>query len=376
MPYIWESKNWPNFTWDSQAVEANNYSYALTAGRLAREAQSLSEPERRDAVIDLMVTEARKTSWIEGEDIDPEAIRSSILKQLGLIETDYRRDPHARGIARLMTATRSLFAEPLSKERLWEWHKLFMGATLEDAAGKWRKEPSWIVSGVHGKEKVHYQAPPAARVPEEMAKFIHWFNASPSLPGPVRAGVAHLYFESIHPFADGNGRMGRAIADIALSQELRYPAFISLSNAIDDQRKSYYAALQHASNQLSMDITGWLNWWTRCVRHAQENACEQIAFAVKKSVFWKTRGHGLNARQEKALKRMLRAGPAGFAGGMSTQKYARLTRCSKRTAARDLRELVNKGALETLPGGGRSTRYALQLPARPTPGQPISPNQQ
>ena len=368
MPYIWESEHWPNFTWDSQAVQGESYSYALMAGRVAREAESLSESERRDAVIDLMVTEARKTSWIEGEDIDPEAIRSSILKQLGLIETDYRTDPQARGVARLMTAARSLFAEPLAQERLWEWHKLLMAPTLGDAAGKWRTQRSWIVSGVYGDEKIHYEAPPAARVPEEMEKFIDWFNASQSLPGPVRAGVSHLYFECIHPFADGNGRMGRAIAEIALSQELRYPAIISLSNTIDEQRKGYYAMLQQASGQLGMDITGWLKWWTECVRRAQEDACEQIAFAVLKSRFWKMHGQSVNARQEKALARMLRAEPAGFAGGMSTQKYSRLTRCSKRTAARDLSDLLNKGALELLSGGGRSTRYALRLPGRPAPG--------
>ena len=362
MPYIWEHEDWPHFTWDAGAVQDNSYRYALAAGRLANEVQPLSGEERTNSMIDLMVDEARKTSRIEGETVDPEAVRSSILKQLGLAEEDRWQDPYARGIARLVVVSRQEFAEPLTVEDLCSWHRQFLGERMRNA-GRWRTEPIWIVSGVAGKEKVHFEGPPAERVAGEMETFVQWFNASVSLPGPVRSGVAHLYFESIHPFADGNGRMGRAVAEIALSQELGYPALLSLSAAIDRQRKEYYRMLNQASRQNSMDITAWLEWWTQCILNAQEQAREQIAFVVRKAAFWRSYGDRVNDRQEKVLARMLREGPEGFTGGMSARKYVALTGCSGPTATRDLSSLTKIGALERLPAGGRSTRYVLRLPA-------------
>ena len=361
MPYIWELKDWPHFTWDAGAVHANSYRYALNANRLANEVQPLSDQERADSMIELMVAEAQKTSRIEGETINPEAIRSSILKQLGLAEEDRWQDPDARGIARLVVLSRQEFAEPLTVERLCSWHRQFLGERIRNA-GRWRTEPIRIVSGVAGKEKVHFEGPPASRVAGEMATFLQWFNASTSLPGPVRSGVAHLYFESIHPFEDGNGRMGRIVAEIALSQELGYPAVLSLSAAIDRQRKEYYQMLNQASRQSSMDITGWLEWWTQCVLDSQEQAWGKIAFVIRKAAFWRTCENRVNDRQEKVLARMLREGPEGFKGGMSARKYVGLTGCSDSTATRDLSLLASIGALERLPAGGRSTRYVLRLP--------------
>ncbi len=362
MPYIWELKEWPRFTWNAGFVQENSYRYALGANRLGSEAQPLSNQERTNSMIDLMVVEAQKTSRIEGEAVDPEAIRSSILKQLGMAEEDRWQDPHARGIARLVVLSRQKFAEPLSVESLCSWHRQFLGERMRNA-GRWRTEPVWIVSGVAGKEKVRFEGPPASRVASEMETFVEWFNASSSLPGPVRSGVAHLYFESIHPFADGNGRMGRAIAEIALSQELGYPAVLSLSAEIDRQRKEYYRMLNQASRQGSMDITGWLEWWTQCVLNSQEHAREQIAFVIRKAAFWRSYWNCVNDRQEKVLARMLREGPGGFKGGMSARKYVGLTGCSRPTATRDLSLLTKIGALERLPAGGRSTRYVLRLPS-------------
>ena len=361
MPYIWELKDWPHFTWNAGVVQDNSYRYALTVNRLASEMRSLSYQERTNSMIDLMVSEAQTTSRIEGETADPEAVRSSILKQLGLAEEDRWQDPYARGIARLMVLSGQDFAEPLTVDGLCSWHRQFLGERMRNA-GRWRTKPIWIVSGVAGKEKVHFEGPPASRLAGEMETFVEWFNASSSLPGPVRSGVAHLYFESIHPFADGNGRMGRAIAEIALSQELGYPALLSLSSAIDRQRKQYYEMLNQASRQSNMDITGWLEWWTQCVLNAQEQAREQIVFVIRKAAFWRSYGNRVNDRQEKVLARMLREGPEGFKGGMSARKYVALTRCSGATATRDLSFLTKIGALERLPSGGRSTRYALRLP--------------
>lgn len=360
MPYIWELEDWPHFTWNAEVVQDNSYRYALAVNRLARDVQPLSDRERTNSMIDLMVAEARKTSRIEGEIVDPEAVRSSILKQLDLAEDDRWQDPDARGIARLVVQSRQEFAKPLTVEALCSWRREFLGERMRNA-GSWRTEPVWIVSGVAGKEKMHFEGPPASRIAGEMETFVEWFNASSSLPGPVRSGVAHLYFESIHPFADGNGRMGRAIAEIALSQELGYPVLLSLSAAIDRQRKEYYRMLNQASRQSSMDITGWLEWWTQCVLNSQEQAREQIAFVIRKSAFWRSYGNRVNDRQEQVLARMLREGPEGFKGGMSARKYVALTGCSGATATRDLSHLTKIGALERLPAGGRSTRYELRL---------------
>ena len=361
MPYIWESKEWPHFRWDAESVCLNSYGYALTVSHLAREIGPLAEQERKDAVVDLMVAEAQKSSWIEGESISPRAIRAAILKQLGLKRTDRRQNPRARGIARLMVAARSQFAAPLAARRLCEWHKQFLGEVLAEA-GRWRNQPVWIMSGWAGNKTVDYEGPPASRVENEMARFIDWFNASAALPGPVRSGVAHLYFECIHPFEDGNGRMGRAVAEIALSQELGYAALLSLSNTIEQRRKGYYAALRQASARGSMDITEWLRWWTECVLDAQIHARAQFGFVVRRKRFWQTYGGSVNSRQAKVLTRMLREGASGLEEGVSAKQHMRITECSKATATRDLTSLVRIGALERLPGGGRSTRYAIRLP--------------
>lgn len=366
LPYIWESNDWPRFRWDAAAICANSYRYALTVGHLAREAAPLSEEERQEAIIGLMVAEAQKSSWIEGESISPRAIRAAIRKQLGLLETDRRQNPRARGIARLMVAARQQFAALLTARRLCAWHRQFLGEQLT-GAGHWRTEPVWIVSGPAGGKTVDYEGPPASRVEREMSRFIDWFNASEALPGPVRSGVAHLYFECIHPFEDGNGRMGRAIAEIALSQELGHSALLSLSSAIDLRRKEYYEALKQASARDSMDITGWLDWWTQRVVDAQVQARARFGFLVARKQFWRAFSDKVNQRQEKVLTHALREDPAGLEEGMSARRYRRITGCSKATASRDLTTLVRLGAIERLPGGGRSTRYAVRLPPPPSP---------
>jgi Fic family protein len=218
-----------------------------------------------------------------------------------------------------------------------------------------------IVSGPMGKEKVHYEAPPSDQVPDEMARFIAWFNRSRRMSGAVRAGVAHLWFECIHPFPDGNGRVGRAIAEVALSQELQAPAILSLSTAIERRRPDYYDALSRASRG-DLDITQWLLWFTELALDAQAQAKEQIAFVLAKARFWDRHAGALNERQAKALARMLREGTAGFEGGMSARKYVKITGVSKATATRDLAGLVAHGALRKLESGGRSTRYEIVLP--------------
>lgn len=364
--YIWQRKEWPNFTWDNEVVDRSAYAYAMEASSLVGTVKHLSESQKTDTLIDLMVSEAVKTSQIEGENFDREDVRSSIRNQLGLNTTpETVRDPKANGVSALMISVRDHFNEPLTDKRLCEWQdQLIVGEYQRSKldVGQWRTsaEPMQIISGAFGREKVHYEAPPSERVPSEMRHFIEWFNDGRDMKGAVRAGVAHLYFECIHPFSDGNGRVGRAISEVALSQELGHPALLSLSTTIQSRRQEYYDALSKASSG-GLDITEWLIWFTGLVLDSQRQAKDQIDFVLLKARFWDTYASQLNERQSKVLSRMLREGPDGFKGGMSAQKYEKLTGCSKATATRDLVELLELGALRKLEGGGRSTRYEVKI---------------
>lgn len=366
MRYIWQRKEWPNFIWDRDIVDQNAYAYALEASNLVGVVRHLSEADKTDALIDLMVSEAVKTSQIEGENFDRADVRSSIRNQLGLNKTpETVRDPKANGVAALMISVRDHFADRLTEERLCQWQDQIIVGRYERSkldVGQWRTnpEPMQIVSGAIGKEKIHYEAPPSSQVPTEMGRFLTWFNDSQKLRGAVRAGVAHLYFECIHPFSDGNGRVGRAISEIALSQELGHPALLSLSTTIHGRRKEYYDALSHASSG-DLDITEWLIWFTGLVLDSQKQAKEQIDFVLSKARFWDRYADKFNERQAKILNRMLREGLEGFKGGMNAQKYMKMTGCSKATATRDLTELMKMEAFKKLEGGGRSTHYDVHL---------------
>ena len=367
MAYIWQQAGWPNFTWDGDAVDQHVYAYALEASRMVGEVKHLSEAEKTDLLIDRMVSEAIKTSQIEGENLDREDVRSSIRNHLGMnASPETVRDQRANGVAAMMISVRDHFAEPLTGQRLCEWQDLIIAGRFERGnleVGKWRTHvgPMQIVSGAIGKTKVHYEAPPSAQVPDEMKRYIEWFNGSKDLKGAVRAGVAHLYFECIHPFSDGNGRVGRAISEIALSQEIRHPALLSLSTTIQGRRQEYYDALSRAS-QGSLDITEWLVWFTGLVLDSQLEAKIQIAYVLAKARFWDAYAEKFNERQTKILGCMFREGIEGFKGGMSAQKYSKIAKCSKATATRDLAGLLKMGAFRKLEGGGRSTRYDLRLP--------------
>jgi len=366
MKYIWQQDNWPAFIWQSPKAEMNAYAYAMEAGNLVGQISHLSEAEKTDALIDLMVSEAVKTSKIEGELYDRDDVRSSIRNQLGIAPSPENvKDPRANGVSALMISVSRNYAEDLTAERLFEWHDMLISdkyVRKHMEIGQWRTdvEPMQIVSGVYGREKVHYEAPPSKDVPAEMERFIKWFNDSRGEKGPVRAAIAHLYFEVIHPFADGNGRIGRAISEVALSQDLGHPAILSLSSTIEAHRKEYYEALSKAS-QGGMDITAWVEWFTGLVLEAQLQAKEQIDFVLAKARFWDNFGHILNERQTKVAARMLKEGLSGFEGGMSAQKYMKLADCSKATATRDLSDLVERGAFKKQEGGGRSTRYDVKL---------------
>jgi Fic family protein len=367
--YNWQQRDWPHFRYDVSPSYEKLLSVSEKMGFISGKLEHLTENLRSEAVINLMVEEAVKTSEIEGEYISHLDIRSSIKNKLGLNQkTIPVHDKRAQGIAELLLDVRNTFNQPLTQTKLFKWHLMLMSGSTHPnlRVGYWRtgEEPMQIVSGHHGKWVVHYEAPPSQHVPQEMKRFIRWFNeTAPGKPksikfAPVRAAIAHLYFESIHPFEDGNGRIGRVIAEKALSQGFGYPILISLSLAIQSNKKAYYAALKAASK--SNEVTHWTHYFVDVVLNAQVEVEKRINFTLKKAHFFDKFKDILNERQLKVIKRMMQAGIKGFEGGMSAKKYISITGTSKATATRDLQHLFTIKALKQT-GGGRNVRYELNL---------------
>jgi len=363
MRYNWQQKDWPNFQYQTSDIEDTLFDFAQRTGRISGVLEGLSETEQTEAMINLMVSEAIKTSEIEGEYLSRNDVMSSIRRNLGLNpELPPTKDKRAEGVAELMLAVRNDFSKPLTSKMLFEWHTMLMKGNTQIQVGQWRthKEPMQIVSGGMGREVVHFEAPPSSNVPSEMDGFIKWFNTSQSrIKKPiVRAAIAHLYFETIHPFEDGNGRIGRAVAEKALSQNIGRPVLFSLSKSIEGNKKAYYDALQNA--QRSNEITDWINYFVQTVLDAQMDAEQEIEFTLKKTKFFDRHKDELNERQQKVVRRMLEEGHRGFEGGMNARKYVSLVKTSKATATRDLQDLVAKGVFKPI-GGGRSTRYEINV---------------
>ena len=330
--------------------------------------EALPSAYQDDATIDLMLSEAIKTSAIEGEVLDRESVRSSLLSLIASDTLPGTSDQKAAGAASLMVDVRKNWQAPLTHDLLGKWQSMAVPEQRYTSIlrGAYRNDPSsmQIVSGPYGHEKVHYEAPPAALVPVEMVGFIDWYNqTSPligdqAIPGIARAGIAHLWFESIHPFDDGNGRVGRAVADHALSQYLGYPTTACLATAIEGDKKTYYRQLEKASRG-GLEINSWLDYFSDRVSKAQDIAREEVDFVLAKTRFYETYGDQLNDRQAKMVLRMFAEGRKSFEGGITTRKYEAITRCPNRTASRDLSDLLEKGVITLLPGGGRTTRYEL-----------------
>ena len=365
--YNWQRKDWPHFTFGTKEADTHLFAFAERVGHVTGLLKGLSEEAQSDALIEIMIAEAMKTSEIEGEYISRQDVASSIRKNLGLVQVvSPIKDKKAEGIAKLMLDVRRTFSEPLTQEKLFAWHTLIFPDTTSISIGSWRthEDPMQIVSGAAGKEKVHFEAPPSSSVPLEMDRFISWFNdTSPGskneiTKAPVRSAVAHLYFETIHPFEDGNGRIGRAIAEKALSQGMNRPVLLSLSRTIEANRKEYYNALEKA--QSSLNITSWVNYFSKTVLDAQIEEEKQIEFTLKKVKFFDRFKTQLNDRQLIVVQRMFEEGPVGFKGGMNTRKYVSIIKTSNSTATRDLQDLVAKEILLPI-GGGRSSRYELNI---------------
>ena len=367
MKYNWQQKDWPHFKYDTSKIQDILFAFAEKTGHVSGILKGLPDSTQAEAILHLMVAEAIKTSEIEGEYLSRSDVMSSIRHNLGLDTTPaHIADQRAIGVAALMVDIRENYQELLTKEMLFTWHEMLMSGRRHMEIGTWRthKEPMQIISGPIGKWKVHFEAPPSDQVPNEMAAFINWFNNT--APGTkneiknpvVRAAIAHLYFESIHPFEDGNGRIGRAISEKALSQGLGRPTLLSLSETIEANKRDYYKALKTA--QRSNKITPWIEYFANTALQAQTRAEKNIDFILKKTKFFDRFKDQLNERQLKVIRRMLDERPRGFEGGMSAKKYIAITKTSKATATRDLQYLSETGVLKQT-GGGRSTRYDINI---------------
>lgn len=368
MRWIWQQSDWPDFRYDKRILEDRDIAFRINSERLTGRFEALPMAYQEDATIDLMLSEAIKTSAIEGEELDRESVRSSLLSLITSDTLPETADQKAAGAASLLVDVRRSWQVSLTHELLGKWQSMAVPEQRYTTIvrGAYRNDPSpmQIVSGPYGRERVHYEAPPAACVPDEMAKLLGWYNQSSPLngdqkiPGIARAGIAHLWFEVIHPFDDGNGRVGRAIADHALSQYLGYPTTACLATAIEADKKSYYLQLEKASRG-SLDINAWLDYFSDTVNQAQEIAREEVDFVLVKTRFYEAYGDQLNDRQARMVSRVFAEGRKGFEGGITTRKYEAITKCPNRTASRDLSDLVAKGIIIPLPGGGRTTRYEL-----------------
>ncbi|MBC2592838.1 Fic family protein [Ruficoccus amylovorans] len=363
MQYNWQQPDWPNFRYELAAVEGALLAFADKAGQVSGVLKSLPDTVAKEAVMDVMIAEAVKSSEIEGQFLSRKDVMSSIRNQLGLnTPPEGVHDKASQGAAELMVDVRKTWDEPLTEKSLFAWHRMLFRGESGKWVGKWRShtEPMQVVSGAVGKQKVHYEAPPSAQVPAEMKAFVRWFRETrKTIPqAPVRSALTHLYFESVHPFEDGNGRIGRALSEKALSQGLGRPALLSLSRTIEANKSAYYSALETA--QKSNDVTPWVNYFVQTVLAAQTEAEERVDFVLRKTRLFDRVREQLSDRQLKVVRRMLDAGPEGFQGGMNAAKYMSLTKVSKATSTRDLQALVELGVFQSV-GAGRTARYELML---------------
>lgn len=371
--WIWNHPNWPNYSYDASDFTERVEVFYRTAERIAGQVEALSSSNQENAVVDLMLSEAITTSAIEGENLDRDSVRSSLLNLIGHKAVSPGSDDKAAGAAALIVDVRQNWDQPLSHETLGRWQSMVVVEqfTSNVMRGAYRNspEPMQIISGryIGQPYTVHYEAPPAGEVPAEMERFLDWYNStSPvngqgeDLPGPIRAAVAQVWFENIHPFDDGNGRVGRSISDHALSQSLGRPTLACLATAINDDRSGYYAELEKVGKG-KINLNGFLDYFTQVVNKAQEITKAEVAFVLDKTRFYDSHGEQLNDRQAKVIARIFEEGRAGFKVGLSARNYLSIAKCSPATATRDLAELRDMGVLVSY-GQGRSTRYEISYP--------------
>ncbi|MFI4956331.1 MAG: Fic family protein [Gammaproteobacteria bacterium] len=367
--WIWQQPTWPAFTWQNETIEPLLQAIQLKQGILLGKANASGESSNFDTELDMLVQNIITSSAIEGEQLNAASIRSSLAKRLGVrVEHPYPVSDRSEGLAKMMFDAIEHIDLPMTLERLFQWHRWIFPAdmfTLHNVRiGELRgNEPMQVVSGRIDKPKIHYEAPPRDILEHELNVFIEWFNQSrqePLLDPMLRAAICHLWFVVIHPFEDGNGRITRALTDLALAQA--NPASIRLyamSPAILANRSGYYLALE---NSKQMDITPWLVWFLNTLSAALQASLDNIEHVVVKTRFWQRfQETDLSAEQRKVLQRLLDGGEKGFEHGISASQYQKVAKVSKATATRHLADLLEKGCIEKLPGGGRNTRYQVRI---------------
>lgn len=363
--YYHQHSEWPKLTWDSKALAEELAAVRHRQGRLIGRMEGLDFPLRNEAVLQTLTQDVLKSSEIEGEILDADQVRSSIARRLGMdIGALTPADRDVEGVVEMMLDATQNYAKPLTAERLFGWHaSLFptgYSGIHKITVGGWRTDtvgPMQVVSGHLGKQRVHYQAPAAGRLEEEMKAFLDWYNADSEIDPVLKSGLAHLWFVTIHPFDDGNGRIARAIADMSLARSENSPQrFYSMSAQIRKERNAYYDMLEATQKQDSGDVTPWLHWFLGCLDRAFEGAEETLATVLKKAKFWEThQAADFNERQRDMINRLF----DGFFGKLNTSKWAKIEKCSADTALRDITDLVQRGILTKDAGGGRSTSYSL-----------------
>lgn len=362
--YIHQLKDWPRFHWSADKLAELLASVRHRQGRLIGHMEALGFDLRQEAVLQTLTADVLKSSEIEGEKLDAGQVRSSIARRLGIdIGALKPADRNVEGVVEMMLDATRHYDKPLTEERLFGWHaSLFptgRSGMTKIRAGAWRDDstgPMQVVSGAVGKEKVHFEAPKAGRVDKEMRAFLKWFETRSKIDAVLKAAEAHLWFVTIHPFDDGNGRIARAIADLALARSENSPQrFYSMSAQIRQERNDYYDILERTQKG-TMDITPWMEWFLGCLGRAIDGAQETLSAVLNKAKFWeRIKDIQINDRQRLIINRLL----DGFEGKLTTSKYATLAKCSQDTAYRDILALVHHGVLKQNPEGGRSTSYSL-----------------
>lgn len=367
--YIWQQTDWPTWSYDATTLSILLANAHQAQGRLLGKMQSLGFGVQQQTSLQVLTDDVLKTSEIEGEFLRPELVRSSVAKRLGIdIGGLSDSDRTVDGIVDIVMDATSKHTQDLSLDRLLSWHaalfplgysgihKISAGQLRDDRLG-----PMQVISGAIGREKVHFEAPPASCLRSEITQFLNWFNASQSLDPYLKAGIAHLWFVTIHPFDDGNGRIGRAIADMALSRaDQSRDRFYSLSSQIMKERQGYYLHLER-SQKGSLDATEWLAWFLQCLINAIDSANSNLYSTLAKTQFWQHwQGVPFNERQIKLLNRLL----DGFEGNLTNKKWSLIAKCSADTALRDITDLLDRGVLSRGSSSGRSTHYLIKQPER------------
>lgn len=365
-PYIHDLSGWPSMAWDHQRVATPLAAARHLQGRLLGQMEALGFKVKEEAILQTLTDDVLKSSEIEGEKLDADQVRSSVARRLGMDVGGLKpADRHVEGVVEMMLDATQRYDQPLTDERLFAWHASLFPTGRSGmhpiTVGGWRTDssaPMQVVSGPVGRERVHFEAPEAARLGDEMRRFLDWFNTDVTTEPVMKAALAHFWFVTIHPFDDGNGRIARAIADMALARsEASAQRFYSMSAQIRAERTEYYRILERTQSG-TLDITPWMEWFLACLTRAIEGAQQALSSVIARARYWeKVRDVPLNDRQRLVIARLLE----GFEGLLTTSKWAALTKSSHDTALRDIQQLVDRGVLVRNQAGGRSTSYSLAL---------------